>query len=74
MSVHHDEDVEIYINGKLVARLDGYTTGYVRTPLGEKAKAALKPGLNRLAVHCRQTNGGQFIDVGFVDIQERPEK
>jgi len=71
LSVHHDEDAEIYINGKLVTKLSGYTSGYVRTPLGAKAKAALKPGLNRLAVHCHQTSGGQYIDVGFVDIKER---
>jgi len=74
LSVHHDEDAEIYINGKLVTKLDGYTTGYVRTPLAEKAKAALKPGLSKLAVHCHQTGGGQYIDVGFVDVKERCEK
>jgi len=74
LSAHHDEDAEVYINGKLVAKLSGYTSGYVRTPLDEKAKAALKPGLNRLAVHCHQTSGGQYIDVGFVDVKERPTK
>ena len=45
LSIHHDEDAEVYINGKLIAKLTGYTTGYMRTPLDEKAKAVLKPGL-----------------------------
>ncbi len=39
--------------------------------LDEKARAAFTPSLNKLAVHCHQTRGGQYIDVGFVDIKER---
>lgn len=71
LSIHHDEDAKVYINGTLVADLKGYTTGYIQIPLGERARAALKPNLNRLAVHCHQTSGGQYIDVGLVSITER---
>jgi hypothetical protein len=72
LEIHHDEDAAVYLNGQLVAELSGYTTDYALVPLDEKARGALKPGRNVLAVHCRQTRGGQYIDVGLVDVQEPP--
>jgi len=71
LTIHHDEDAEVYVNGTPIAKLSEHTSGYIRIPLDEKALAAFKPGLNKLAVHCHQTRGGQYIDVGFVDIKER---
>ncbi len=71
--VHHDEDASIYLNGKQVASLDGYSTKYELVPLAGDAAAALKPGENVLAVHCHQTGGGQFIDVHVVDATDVPE-
>jgi hypothetical protein len=70
--VHHDEDVEIYINGEPAAQGAGYTTAYEEMPISPAALAALRPGKNLLAVHCRQTKGGQYIDVGM--IREEPAK
>lgn len=61
----HDEDVEIYINGVLAASATGYVGDYVLLPMNAAGRAALKPGKNLIAVHCHQTTGGQYIDVGI---------
>jgi hypothetical protein len=65
LSVHHDEDAEIYIDGQLVAKLSGFTTDYEPVPVSHPA--LLKPGKHRLAIRCHQTGGGQYIDLGVVD-------
>lgn len=66
--IYHDEDAEVYLNGELVATLAGYTGGYLFVPLDQHAIAALGTGTNSLAVHVHQTDGGQFIDVGLVEV------
>ncbi|MGI6401967.1 MAG: sugar-binding domain-containing protein [Thermoguttaceae bacterium] len=66
--VYHDEDCEIYINGVLIASYTGYN-GYIYAPVDTEALAkALKVGENVVAIHCHQTQGGQFIDFGLVKI------
>lgn len=70
LMLHHDEDAEIYINGVLAARVSGFTGDYDLTPLTPAGRAALKPGKNSIAIHCQQTVGGQYIDVGFSTVME----
>ncbi len=69
---HHDEDAEIYLNGILATQMNGFSASYFLTNINPAAVATLKPGLNRMAVHCHQTGGGQFIDAGIVVM--RPPK
>jgi hypothetical protein len=70
----YDEDAEVSINGVLAAQTSGYIDDYSNIALTEAGRAALKPGKNQIAVHCRQVTGGQYIDVGVVSISyEAPE-
>jgi hypothetical protein len=66
-NVFHDEDVEIYLNGVLAGSGAGYTTDYTLLPMTSTGQSAILPNAsNVLAVHCHQTGGGQYIDVGIV--------
>lgn len=66
--IHHDEDAEVYINGTLAGRFHGYTSDYEPKPMTATSQAALRRGKNTLAVHCHQTGGGQYIDVGLAEV------
>ena len=67
--VHHDEDAEIYLNGVTACTLSDYTTAYEELSITPEALTTLKVGKNILAVHCRQTGGGQYIDVGLINVK-----
>jgi len=70
LNIHHDEDAEVYLNGVQVFAAKGFLTDYSLVPLDERAAAALKPGKNVIAVHCHETRGGQYIDVGLSVLHE----
>ncbi|MEO7715846.1 MAG: glycoside hydrolase family 2 TIM barrel-domain containing protein [Capsulimonas sp.] len=66
LMVHHDEDLEVYVNGTRVYQAGGFTTQYEPISLSADARKAFHPGRNTIAVHCHQTAGGQYVDVGVV--------
>ena len=63
LRLHHDEDCVVYVNGKEVARLNGFVTNYFNLALA--ANETLIQGTNVIAIHCRQTGGGQYLDAGL---------
>lgn len=64
LKLHHDEDTEVFLNGQPVAVFTGYVTDYFTT-LADALARAIVVGDNLLAIHCRNTVGGQFIDAGI---------
>lgn len=73
LMIHHDEDVEVFLNGHRILELKGYTSDYKVLPIPTNRHDAIVTGRNVLAVHCRQTTGGQFIDVHLIDSNQVPE-
>jgi hypothetical protein len=66
LRLHHDEGVEVYVNGVLATSLTGFVTSYGYTSMAKSAESAIVPnGNNVLAVHCNNTAGGQYVDVGI---------
>jgi Glycosyl hydrolases family 2, sugar binding domain/Glycosyl hydrolases family 2, TIM barrel domain/Glycosyl hydrolases family 2 len=65
LRLFHDEDCEIFVNGKPLLHARGYVSSYRDVELNESQKAIFRPGANTIAVSCKQTGGGQGIDVGL---------
>jgi hypothetical protein len=66
LRVFHDEDVAVFVNGKVLLREKGYTTTYRDVVLSKGRRALFHAGDNVIAVSCRQTRGGQGVDLGLV--------
>jgi hypothetical protein len=69
LRMHHDEDAEVYINGVLAGKTTGWTTDYTEFPLTAEGRKALRAGTNVIAIHVKQTSGGQYIDAGLVEVK-----
>jgi len=65
LTVHHDDDIVVYLNGVPVFERSGYVVDYFRAQLPRSAREALVVGRNVLAVSCVQDFGGQYVDVGL---------
>lgn len=69
LRVYHDDDAEVYINGQQVAPLEGCNGNYTYRITQLPAASVLVTGSNTIAVHCKQTGGGQFIDLGLYVVE-----
>ena len=68
LKVAHDEDYEIYVNGQLLFAEPGYNSSYRYIKMDEDKSELFQKGQNVIAVHCKNTNGDQLIDVDIGEI------
>lgn len=71
LQIHADDYADIYLNGVLAAKVTQFTPDYQLFAIGEEARKTLRPGANLLAVTCRDTGGGRYIDVGLVEAKPK---
>ena len=64
--ISYDEDTEVFVNGKLIFSSVGYIDNYKIADITAELKAAIKSGVNTLAVHTHQTIGGQYMDLALL--------
>jgi hypothetical protein len=67
LKLHHDDDVEVYLNGEKIAEQSGANGDLQYFPLNDGAISKLKKGENVLALHCTNTGGGAWLDAGLAD-------
>ncbi len=64
LKLNHDDNVEVFLNGKKVYEKAGWTNSFQYLPIN---KSDLKAGQNQIAIHLRNTAGGRYLDFGLVD-------
>ncbi|SDM61065.1 PVC-type heme-binding CxxCH protein [Kriegella aquimaris] len=65
LKISHDDDYEVFVNGTLLMEEKGASGDYKYLRLNEEKGKLFKKGKNVIAVHCRNTGGEQFIDLGI---------
>lgn len=66
LSLHHDDEVEVYLNGHLIHQESGALGAYEQRYLSDEALTRLQEGENVLSVHCVNSGGGpQYVDAGL---------
>jgi hypothetical protein len=63
LKLHHDDNVEVYLNGKTVYNKTGWNNDFSINAI----KNQLVNGKNVLAIHCANTAGGAWLDFGLAD-------
>ncbi|PSR53853.1 glutaminase [Adhaeribacter arboris] len=66
LTLFHDDNVELYINGLPAYECACFTNKYQQYPLSKEVKASLKKGKNLVAAHVKNTAGPSLIDFGLV--------
>ena len=66
LKLRHDDNVTVYLNGEEIYRTNGWQHSYKYLPVPAGVTANLRTKGNVLAIHIRNTAGGQYLDAGLV--------
>jgi hypothetical protein len=64
IKLNHDDNVEVYLNGKQIYQKEGWVHEYIYIPVAE---GLLRTGENVLAIHVKNSAGGRYLDAGLVE-------
>lgn len=64
LKLNHDDNVEVYLNGKQIYKRNGWVNQYVYLPIED---GILKNGENILSIYVKNTAGGRYLDAGIVE-------
>lgn len=64
LKINHDDNIEVFLNGKKVIQKEGWTNTFQYYSLN---KSDLKAGENVIAIHLENTKGGAYLDFGLSD-------
>ncbi|HTD42204.1 MAG TPA: DUF4965 domain-containing protein [Mucilaginibacter sp.] len=64
LKLHHDDNVQVFLNGERVFARIGWTSDFEMIPI----KNLLKKGTNILAIYCANTAGGAWLDAGLLEL------
>jgi hypothetical protein len=70
IKLKHDDDVKLYINGKLFYKKGCCAGNYAFLPLTPAFEKLLKKGKNVLAMQVVNTGGAAIADIGLVQVQK----
>ncbi|MEA1784856.1 PVC-type heme-binding CxxCH protein [Arenibacter sp. GZD96] len=65
LKIAHDDDYEVYVNGQLLISETGASGTYKFIKLDAEKGELFQKGKNVIAVHCVNTGGEQYIDMGI---------
>jgi hypothetical protein len=69
LNLYHDDNVTVYLNGVLAFRKKGWVSSPQIEKIRPKALNALHKGKNIMAIHCKNTAGGAYLDAGLLEKQ-----
>ncbi len=70
IKIAYDDDYEIFVNGQLLLTETGANRQYKYMKVDKEKSKLFKKGKNLIAVHGKNTGGGQHLDVGIGKIAE----